>query len=318
MADQFSGVATAGDIVALPQALLQVYSTDIEHEALGVTRFAEFTVKKTELGALPGQTVVFTRYANLTKGGKLTEDVALELQNLSAAQHSITVTEYGNAVGVSEKLLQLSYDDVLSEAAVLLGRDYAVVLDTEIRDTLIDNLPNALFAGAATSLGTLTNGDQMDTEIIRDAVEVLQTQNAPKFNGDFYISFLHPHQIAHLKRDPDWVAANNYANTRNLFNGEVGRWEDVVFISTTHMPNGAVGVADPAYKAALDGAGADGQDLYQGVIFGDACVGWAEALPVEMRESGVMDFGRKHGIAWYSIMGFDLLFDNYGVTISTS
>ena len=314
----YSGVATAGDFVALPQALLSVYSLDIQHEALGIARYAEFAVKKTELGVQPGQTIVFTRYANLTLGGELAENTEMTLQNLSAAQASITVTEYGNAVGVSEKLLQLSYDDVLSEAAVLLGRDYAVVLDTELRNTLVAGLANSIFPGTATSIGTLANGDVMDTDIVREAVEILQTENAPKFNGDFYIGFLHPHQSSHLKRDPDWINANNYANTRALFNGEIGRWEDTVFISTTHQQNGAAATAAPGYLAALAGTGADSQDCYKGVIFGDSCLAWAEALPVEMRESGVLDFGRKHGIAWYSIMGFGVLYDNYGVNLTTS
>lgn len=303
---------------ALPEAILAVYSMDIQHTALGITKFADFAVRKTELGVLPGQTITFTRYANLTLGGELTEGTDLAEQELSASQASLTVTEYGNAVAVSEKLLQLSYDDVLAEAALLLGRDYAVVLDTELRDEVVDNVTNSVFAGTATSIATVDSTMVMDVEVVRDSVETLQTQNAPKFGGDFYIGFIHPHQSAHMKRDPDWIAANNYANTRALFTGEIGRWEDVIFIATTHMPNGAAAATAPGYKAALDGTGVGGINVYEGVIFGDSCLAMAEALPVEMRESGVQDYGRKHGIAWYSIMGFGLLYPEYGVLITTA
>ena len=317
----YTAVATAsGDTTntGLSEALLTVYSLDIQHAALGVTRFAEFAVKKTELGTLPGQTITFTKYANLTLGGSLSEENNMTLQALDASQSTLTVTEYGNAVGVTEKLLRLSWDDVLSEAALLLGRDFGVVLDTELRDAALDGASSEIFAGDKASGAALETGDVMDIEVIRDCVETLQTANAPKFNGDFYISFLHPHQSASLKRDPDWVSANNYANTRALFNGELGRWEDVVFIGTTHMNNGAAAATAPGYDAALASAGADSQDLYEGIVFGDAYLAWAEALPVEMRESGVIDFGRKHGLAWYSIMGFGTLYDDYGVKFTTS
>ena len=314
----YSAVATAGANVALPQALLTVYSLDIQHNALGIMRFEEFAVQKTELGVLSGQTITFTRYANVTRGGTLAEQTAMTLQTMSASQTTLTVTEYGNAIGVTEKLLQLSYDDVLSEAALLLGRDYAIVADLEHRDTLINNLTNTAFAGGKASAAALLAADYMDVEVIRQAVETLQTANAPKFMGDFYVCFVHPHQAAYIKRDPDWIAANNYANTRRLFNGELGRWEDVIFIATTHMTNGAAGAGDPAEKAGLQNAGADGQHLYEACLFGDSCLAKATGLPVEMRESGVIDFGRQHGIAWYSIEGYGLLYDNYGVLITTS
>jgi N4-gp56 family major capsid protein len=288
---------------------------DIQHTAMGIARFAEFTVQKMELQAQPGQSVTFTRYANLTRGGVVAEDASISERAMSASQTSITVTEYANAVSVTEKLLLLSYDDVLQEAAVLLGRDYAIVLDLAIRDTLRAGISNSIFAGDATSIATTDNNDVFDVEAVRRSVEILQTANAPKFNGDFYVGFVHPHGAAYLKRDPDWISANNYANTRALFNGELGRWEDVVFIASTHMGNGAVGATAEGYVAAYDATGAAGIDVYEAFIYGDMCVGWATALPVEMRESGVQDYGRKHGIAWYTIMGFGMLYGEYGVKV---
>jgi N4-gp56 family major capsid protein len=317
---KYSGVNTAGDIVALPQAILEVYSMDILHEAQGIMRFEEFAVKKTELTAQPGQTINFTRYNNIQRGGQLDESVEMVEKSMSASQVGITVTEYGNAIGVSEKLLQLSFDDPLSEAAVLLGRDYAVVNDLMHRDTLTA-VSQLIYAGDQTSRANLQGGvDYFDVEVIRQAVEIMQTKNAPKYNGDFYVCFLHPHQAAYLKRDPDWVSANNYANTRALFNGELGRWEDTIFIGTTHMRNGAAPATDPGYEATMVNAatgGATAADVYEAFIIADSSYGRAEALPVEMRDDGVRDYGRKHGIAWYSIMGSGILEDDFVVKIET-
>jgi N4-gp56 family major capsid protein len=321
MADAWSGVTTAGEVVALTQAIRDVYSMDILHEAMGIMRFAEFAVYREDLMIEAGQTVKFTKYANITTGGALTESSNLEAVNMTASQISATVTEYGNAVGIREKLLQVNWHDTLSEAATLLGRDYALVTDLMLRDAIEAVTTNVRYGGGKASRALMDGAsDFFDVELIRTAVEILQTANAPKYNGDYYVGFIHPHQAAYLKRDPDWISANNYANTRRLFNGEIGRWEDVVFISTTHMSNGAVASTDPAYKAALvDGAtgGASDADVYQAAIMSDSSYAHAVALPVELRDNGVQDYGRKHGLAWYSIQGAKVLDENFIVLLET-
>lgn len=59
-------------------------------------------------------------------------------------------------------------------------------------------------------------------------------------------------------------------------------------------------------------------DVFQAVLFGDAYYGLAISLPVELRDNGVEDFGRKRSLAWYSIFGVGLLHDAYGVVIETA
>jgi N4-gp56 family major capsid protein len=314
----YSGVSTVGSYVALPQAIMDVYSMDILHEAMGIMRYEEFAVKKTELSAMPGQTITMTRYNNLSAGGQLTENVALVETNITASQKAISVTEWGKAIGVSEKLLQMSMHDVLAESALLLGRNYAQTNDLMCRDALA-GATQSVFAGNRATAALMQSGvDYFDVEMIRQGVEVLQTKNAPKFMGDFYVCFLHPHQAAYLKRDPDWVAAQNYAGTRALFNGELGRWEDVIFVGTTHARNGACSSSDPGYVAAMvDQAtgGASNADTYEAILFADSAYGKATALPVELRQSERADYGRRHGLAWYAIQGAGILEDDFIVKL---
>ena len=328
-------------IVGLPEALLDVYSLDILHNAQGIMRFEEFAVRKQELLAGPGEVVKFTTYDDLTRGGALSENTLLGSQTMSATQKSITVTEWGNAIKVSEKLLRLSWDDVMGESATLLGRDYGVVRDLALRDALFNGVASAITAGVAAggigpqhsfdtdaaagvNLGSIGATETFDIESIRKAVEILQTNNAPKFLGDYYVCFVHPHQAAYLRRDQDWVNAHQYIGTRNLFNGEIGRWEDVIFIVTTHAPNGAAVATAPGYDATLDATGEVdpitnvGIDLYKACVFGDQCLYVADSLPVELRDNGVEDFGRTHGLAWYSIFGVDCLKPEYAVTITSA
>ena len=106
-----------------------------------------------------------------------------------------------------------------------------------------------------------------------------------------------------------------------LFTGEIGRIDDTRFIETTLMCNGKASSKDPAYKADLvKGAGeqANKANIYQAVIFGDQYYGIAWSLPVELRDNGVEDFGRKRSLAWYAIWGTGLLHNDYGVVIETA
>ncbi len=59
-------------------------------------------------------------------------------------------------------------------------------------------------------------------------------------------------------------------------------------------------------------------DVYKAVMFGENAYGLATALPVEMRDNGVEDFGRSHKLAWYSIMGTGILEDDNIVRIETA
>ena len=282
---------------SLSQAVLTVYSKDIMFHAQPVLRYAQFATKKTELGVTPGLKITFMRYNNLELGGALEEGTPMGTQALTASQVHIEVKEYGNAVKVSELLLQSSFDDVLASGARLLGLDYAKVVDIMFRDTVLASL-NVYYAGGVDARGALadnSNGKaEFNSDVIQDAVEILETKNVRKFNGDAYICFIHPHQARTLKDDPDFKNAKDYGA---IYAGEIGRVDDVIFISTTQQP----------VETVTPSGGGDAFKVYQAVIFGDNAYGWAEALPVEMRDGGIEDFGRSHSLAWYSIMGAGII-----------
>src|SRR6516162_2045349 len=105
-----TGTSSTSTVTGLPQALLNVYSREIQHRAPPAMRFEQFAVIKDELTRQPGLTIYFTIYENLVLGGPLTEGINMVPNAMSASQVFVTVTEYGNAVAISELLLQSSYD----------------------------------------------------------------------------------------------------------------------------------------------------------------------------------------------------------------
>lgn len=318
-----TAVVSGGDNVKFTDAVRTVYSKEIEFKALPNMRFLQFATVKTELGVEPGLTISMLTYDNLVLGGALTEMTKLETQALSGSTKQITVSEYGNAVAVSELLVQSSFDDIMASATTLLGRDYAMVVDCELRDVALSGT-NRVYASDGntkiTSRANLTANSTMKVSTVKDAIEILSTNNAPKAaGGAYWICFVHPHQSRGLRDDSAWINASNYGAPEQLFTGEIGRIDDCRFIETTLMCNGACAETDPAYEATLKKGGDNANtNVYQAVLFGDAYYGIAYSLPVELRDNGVEDFGRKRSLAWYAIFGVGKLNDKYGVVIETA
>jgi N4-gp56 family major capsid protein len=276
-----------------------------------ILRFEQFAVKKTELGVQPGLTINFMRYNNLGSASQLVEGVRMQTNALSASQFSITVAEHGYAVAVSELLLNASFDDVMASASRLLGRNMALYLDQSARDTLLQasskiwgynkyaqSTPFGVMAQyskgtAATGTDALDGTFDFTAALVKDAVETLATKNVPRL-GDTYVSFVHPHQSRRLRDDPEFIEVTKYAAPGNFLLGEIGRLNDVVFIETTQVKQ-------------IQNSG--GKTVYQSIFLGDNAFGHAISLPVELRDGGILDFGREHALAWYAIWGLGLITD---------
>lgn len=304
-----TGTSTSGNAMTPLQNVIQtVYSQEVLLAAQPLLKFDQFAVVKTELNVSPGMTISMLGYDNINQGGKLTEGIAIKTNTLSTNTRQITVYEYGNAIATSEFLLQTSFRDVMADAAVLLGRDYATVVDAEER-AVLESTTQVVYGGRAAGRASLTGGSTLQVQTIKDSVEVLATKNIPKVNGDFYVCFVHPHQSRNLRDDPTWINAAQYGDPDRIFNGEIGRIEDVVFIETTDL------TVIPRTTGATPN---NGVDVYRAIMFGAESFAKAVALPVEMRDNGIVDFGREHALAWYTIMGFGTLRDYTSVLLETA
>jgi N4-gp56 family major capsid protein len=313
-----------------------------------ILRFEQFAVKKTELGVAPGLQINFMRYNNLGFAGSLVEGVRMSTNALTAQQFSITVAEHGYAIAVSELLLNASFDDVMASASRLLGRNMALYLDGQARDTLM--AASSVIYGydrsglsaandwygtgtAGTSRASLTGAFDLTTGVVKDAVETLATKNIPRL-GETYVAFIHPHQSRKLRDNPEFIEVTKYAAPGNFMLGEIGRLYDTVFIETTQIQKVANGAgsgysADSAvspivyptgggYTSPATKTGNGNKDRYTAIFIGDNAFGHAISLPVELRDGGILDFGREHALAWYSIFGLGLITDQSVIIAETN
>lgn len=333
-----SGAPTAypGGSSALSPAIQTIWSKEILFQAMPILRFEQFAVKKTELGVTPGLTINFMRYNNLGNASQLVEGIRMQTAPLTASQFSITVAEQGFAVAVSELLLNASFDDVMASASRLLGRNMATYLDVSARNTLLQAssqlfgyqkdtgaINNQVFYNVGTpgtSNASMTGDFNLTSQVVYDAVETLATKNVPRL-GETYVCFVHPHQSRWLRNDPQFIEMTKYAAPGNFMLGEIGRLNDVVFIETTQVRNvaggaGAGWTTDTTTAGVTTGNGA--ANRYDSIFIGDNAFGHAISLPVELRDGGILDFGREHALAWYAIWGLGLITDISVVIASTN
>jgi len=194
-----------------------------------------------------------------------------------------------------------------------------------------------------TAIGDLDGNHKLTTGAIKDSALVLASKNIPRI-GETYVQFIHPKQSRDLRSNPEFIEVTKYAAPGNFMLGEIGRLYDVVFIETTQVKKlaanqagytttGLVGALADQYtypvkantnpgsggnplsadytaeKGYLSAATGNTADVYESIMIGDNAFGHAIALPVELRDGGVLDFGREHALAWYAIWGLGIITD---------
>lgn len=329
-----SPTAYSGSNSQLTQAIQTIWSKEILFQAMPILRFEQFAVKKTELGVAPGLQINFMRYINMAPPtAPLTEGVRMQTKSLTAEQIQITVAEHGDAVAVSELLLNASFDDVMASASRLLGRNMAQYLDNQSRDTL-GGATSQIYGydrsgvngadwyanGTVGALSTVTTANatfHLTTAAVKDAVETLASRNVPRL-GETYVAFIHPHQSRRLRDVPEFIEVTKYAAPGNFMLGEIGRLYDVVFIETTQVRNGQADATNDKAPWMSGFSTANGANVYEAIVIGDNAFGHAISLPVELRDGGVLDFGREHAVAWYGIWGQGIITDQAILKVLTN
>jgi len=203
----------------------------------------------------------------------------------------------------------------------------------------------------ATAISQLDGNHKLTTGAIKDAALTLAGKNIPRL-GETYVQFVHPKQSRDLRSNPEFIEVTKYAAPGNFMLGEIGRLYDVVFIETTQVKKLAASgtyttstlVGAPASqtevpvlsntapgqggnptsadytaeKGYLTSATGNSADVYESIMIGDNAFGHAISLPVELRDGGVLDFGREHALAWYAIWGLGVITDQAIVKVYTN
>lgn len=205
--------------------------------------------RKEALPANHGRTLELRRFNTLGKVTKLTEGVIPTGKKLGMSSLTISLTQWGDYVAITDLLELHAIDNILAGATEELGAAAGLSNDILVRNVLLAGT-NLLFADAyngSTYVSTPTDKASLLTalaqykcnltpDMIAKAVTNLKTNLAPTFQGNTYVAVVHPHVAYDLRKHPDWIEAHKYSATREIFEGEIGELHGCRFIESTSAP----------------------------------------------------------------------------------
>ena len=206
-----------------------------------------------------GKTIQFRKYSPLPKlTTPLQEGVTPDGQSLNMSVIEATVEQYGGYVTLSDMLILTAIDNNLVQATKLLGAQAGATLDTITREVL-NGGTNVVYAGGKEGRADLDETSVLTVDDIRKAVRKLKSMNAETIDGSF-VGIINPDVAYDLMSDPKWINVKTYSDPEGIYQGELGKIENVRFVESTEAKIWA-------------GAGAGGRAVYSTLILGDNAYG---------------------------------------------
>lgn len=266
-------------------------------------RFRAFTSPLGAGGAHKSATVFYDKIRNInTQGGALTETDTIPESYAPIGQGTATMTEYGNSISYSQKLISLSQLSPEDGVAISLRNDASKVLDSACsvqykaaEFKLVCSLSNSTVI-TTNGTATATATSDLTASNVRDAVNFLRKKNVPFVDGANYVCIASVNAYSNMFADSNstgsgFVDISKYTAefAENLFRGEVGKFYMTRFVEETNILSNTIG---------------NGATHGEAVFFGDDAVKEVIAVPEELREKIPTDYGRSQGLAWYALLGF--------------
>lgn len=172
-----------------------------------------------------GTSVRFTRYTPLaTTITALTEGTNPAEVNLTAANVTATLAEYGSTVKISRFLSLTGIDAGNKEKIELVGQNMGETLDELARNELFTGATTQ-FANGKASLAALAITDVLKVVDIQKVVRALKKAKAKRYQGVApWLGKVSPDTAFDLQQDTTWINADTYDNgATKLYKGELGK-----------------------------------------------------------------------------------------------
>ncbi len=265
-----------------------------------------------------GKVIEFHKYDPLPKmETPLTEGVTPNGQKLDMKTITAEVKQYGGFVELSDVLLLTAIDNNLVQATKLLGGQAGRTLDTITREVLAGGTNVQYAEGQVDSRDALVGGKEegnhyLTVDAVRRAVRFLKKMNAETINGSF-VGIIHPDTAYDLMSDPKWINVKTYSDPEGIYQGEIGKIENVRFVESSEAK-------------IFEGEGADGVDVYATLIIGDNAYGTTEIsggglqhIVKQLGSAGTADpLNQRATAGWKATKAAVRLVEPYMVRIETA
>ena len=182
----------------------------------------------------------------------------------------------------------------------------------QFKNTLLRIVPTAGTSTTSLTLttdgtATLTNNIAFGLNHAKLVVDLMKERNIPPYEMDDYMAIAWPSTLRTFKNNLEAVWQYTGEGFAKLYNGEIGRYDNIRYIEQTHIPKG--GAADSTtWNPYTDTADAWNNGLSDWIFFfGEDTVAEGIVVPEEIRAKIPTDYGRSKGVAWYALLGFGIV-----------
>lgn len=210
----------------LMEAVLNRYVLEANKTRRKYTKFGQ----RVDIPRGTAKTVAFDKLSPLPKAtNPLTEGVTPKGAAVNITRVKGEPEQFGNYVSYTDQLDFFANDpspEVLKYTELLTENQLETFEHLDAME-LASGL-NVFYAGNATSRASLT--DVLTVKDVRRAVTSLKRNKVQPADGTDYIAFIHPDVLYNIWNDEDWRQPHTYSDTKELYDGEIGRLFGVRFI----------------------------------------------------------------------------------------
>lgn len=184
-----------------PQVMADLIATKLPSKI----KFAPLATVDNTLVGQPGNTITVPQYAYIGDAEDIAEGIAMGTTVLTESTTQATVKKAGKAVELTDESVLSGYGDPVGQT----------------NDQLIKAIAQKVDADCVTALGTATlTYDGSAAAISYDAVVDAVAKFGEEDDEDRYL-FIHPGQVATLRKDADFMDANKYP-MQTVMTGTIG------------------------------------------------------------------------------------------------
>ena len=275
--------------------------------------FRAFLDMRVNLGKNAGDTVYRNRWGNIsTAGAAVLESATIPVDRSSVlAQATATVTEFGNAMSVHSKLIELANLNIENEVVTVLRNDASKAFDSYcytnvFGSAVLKYVGTSTNGGAFTTNGTATasNTSALNSYHLRQMVKKLHSLNAPRFGNGTYRGILHLDAADEIYEDADW---KNVQIHKDRYDGITTGYLGTLWGVDLFTAVNAITTVGSSGEVFIFGAGYGTEDMVQ-----EPEVRTNAAIAKMMGSAA--DFGRKVEVGWYGMSAFGTLWNVSGTT----
>jgi N4-gp56 family major capsid protein len=217
---------TSSGMSPLMEAVLNRYVLEANRTRRKYTKFGQAV----DIPKGKTKTVAFDKLSPLPKASvPLSEGITPKGAAVNITRIKGEPEQFGNYVSYTDRLDFFAHDpspEVLKYTDLLTENQLETFEHLDAME-LASGL-NVFYAGAVASRSKLV--DTLSVKDVRRAVTSLKRNKVQPADGTDYIAFIHPDVVYNIWSDEEWRQPHTYADTKQLYDGEIGRLFGVRFI----------------------------------------------------------------------------------------